>query len=302
MSEGVGVIGLGNIGNGVAKNFAKSRWPLTVWDIDPKKRKPFEGMANVTVAPPVEMARTCGAIVFLVQANPQIRECTDGKDGIFANAKKGLLLLDLTSSYPADTQKISREAARKKIFYIDAGTSGGPTRADTGELLLMVGGDKKGFELANPYFKAIAKHIYYLGPSGSGHTLKLIHNNLTYINFLAACEAGRQAERAGIAIADMINIFNNSNARSYATEDRFPRHILNKKWDGRGSIKVFHKDLTLAVKLCKQLGADDNLTRATLGFFDRALNAGMGPKDYTLVYRDYEKLRKVPRAKKARVR
>ena len=300
MVERVGVIGLGNIGNGVAKNYAKSRWPLTVWDINSKKRQPFETMANVTVAPPAEMARTCSAIVFLVQANPQIRECTDGRDGIFANAKEGLVLLDLTSSDPRATKKISRDAARKKIFYFDAGTSGGPTRADTGELLLMVGGDKVAFERARPYMEVVAKYIYYLGPSGSGHTLKLIHNNLTYINFLATCEAGRQAERSGIAIADMIEIFNNSNARSYATEDRFPRHILNKKWDGRASIKVFHKDLTLAVQLCDQLGADDNLTRATLGFLERAMNAGMGPMDYTLLYRDYEKIRKVSRAKKKR--
>ena len=57
-----------------------------------------------------------------------------------------------------------------------------------------------------------------------------------------------------------------SNARSYATEDRFPRHVLNKKWDGRASIKVFHKDLRSAVEFCDQLGADDNLTRATLAF------------------------------------
>lgn len=298
MVERVGVIGLGNMGGGVARNFAKSRFALTVWDLDEKKRAPFEAMGDVAIAKPDEMARTCDAIVLLVQQHSQIRECTDGKNGIFANAKPGLVLLDFTSSDPRDTKKIFKEAAAKGIDYIDAGTSGGPTRADSGELLLMGGGDKEAFERARPFMEAVAKHIYHVGPSGAGHTLKFVHNNLTYINFFAACEAARQAEAGGVAVADMIEIFNNSNARSYATEDRFPRHILNNKWDGRGSIYIFHKDLKLGTEIFEELGADTTFTRTTFDLLKRAMQAGMAQDDYTLIYRDYEKLR-APAKRKA---
>lgn len=297
MVERVGVIGLGNIGNGVAKNYAKSRWPVIVWDKDPDKRRPFETMHNVTVAPPAEMARECTVIIFLVPSHSQICECTGGKKGIFANAQDKLVLLDLTSSDPRETQRISREAARRKISYIDAGTSGGPIRADSGELLLMVGGDKAAFARSRKYMNVIAKDIYYLGPSGAGHTLKLIHNNLCYTIFLATCEAGRQAETAGIGISDMIYIFNKSNARSYASEERFPRHILTKKWDGRGMIGLLYKDLILGVKLCRRMGANANLTHATLSFVERAIDAGMAEMDYTLLYRDYEKIWRAQRTR-----
>lgn len=300
MIERVGVIGLGNMGKGVAKNFAKSRFPLLIWDRDPAKRRPFEGMKNVEIAPPARMAEACRAIVFLVPATPQIRECTGGKDGIFAHARPGLLLLDLTASDPRQTQKLAREAARRKLAYIDAGTSGGPTRADSGELLLMVGGDKAAVARARKFMDVIAKHVYYLGRSGAGHSLKLIHNNLVFTTFLATCEAGRQAERSGIGIAEMIEVFNNSNARSYATEDRFPRHILSKKWDGRSSIYLLWKDLKLGVELSRRIGADSNLTAATLGFIERAMARGMAEKDYTLLFRDYEKIRKQPKRRRKR--
>jgi 3-hydroxyisobutyrate dehydrogenase len=141
----------------------------------------------------------------------------------------------------------------------------------------------------------MAKHVHYLGASGAGHTLKLIHNNLCFTVFLATCEAGRQAMRCGLGIDEMINIFNKSNARSYATEERFPRHILNKKWDGRSSIYLLHKDLKLGVELCNRVGADANLTRATLGFIERAMNGHMASQDYTLLFRDYERIRKQPK-------
>ena len=293
MIKRVGVIGLGNMGKGVAKNFAKSRWPLVVWDLDPEKRRPFAAMENVEIARPADMAKICSAIVFLVPATPEIRACTDGKDGIFNNARAGLLLLDLTASDPCETQKLAREAARRKVWYIDAGTSGGPTRADSGELLLMVGGDRRAASRAREYMHVIAKHIYYLGASGAGHTLKLIHNNLCFTTFLATCEACRQAEHSGFAIGDAIEIFNKSNARSYASEERFPRHILNKKWDGRSSIYLLYKDLKLGVDLCKRLGADSNLATATLAFIQRSMVGGMSDDDYTLLYRNYEKIRKM---------
>jgi 3-hydroxyisobutyrate dehydrogenase len=290
----VGVIGLGNMGAGLAKHLARSNWPLVVWDIDANKRTPFEDMQNVEIAPPGQMAKSCEAIYLLVPASPQIRECTDGPAGIFRNACSSLIILDLTASDPLETRRIASESLQADIDFLDAATSGGPTRAETGELLLMVGGADDAFRRARPFMERIAKHVFHVGPSGAGHTLKLIHNNLTFTIFVATCEAGRQAEHAGIAISKMIDIFNKSNARSYASEERFPRHILSGTWDGRSSIYLLYKDLKLGVDLCNRFGADANLTQATLHFVERAMNRGMGELDYTLLYRDYESIRETP--------
>lgn len=298
----VGVIGLGNMGRGIACNVARSRFSLIAWDIDPEKRQIFKRMKGVTVAPPKDMAKICNAIFFLVPASPQIQECIDGPDGIFENGRPGLVLIDLTASDPRQTQQLAREAKKRNIGYIDAGTSGGPKRADSGELLLMVGGDKDVFERSEKYLEVIAKHIHYLGKSGAGHTLKLIHNNLTFAVFVATCEAGHQAEQFGIRLANMIEIFNRSNARSYATEEKFPQHILSEKWDGRSSVYLLYKDLGLGLKMCRRTGADANLTRATFRFVEKAIAAGMAESDYTLLYRDYETIRSGGKTRKGRSR
>ena len=100
------------------------------------------------------------------------------------------------------------------------------------------------------------------------------------------------AQRAGIKLEDMIEVFNVSNARSYASQFRFPKHILSKKWDGKSRIYNLNKDLGMAVSLAKDLGADVTFGKRTLAFLKKAVGLGMVEKDFTLVYRDFDKILK----------
>ncbi len=100
------------------------------------------------------------------------------------------------------------------------------------------------------------------------------------------------AERAGLRLADMVEVFNAANARSYASEVRFPRHILSQKWDAKSRVHNLHKDLGMAVALGHQLGAEVRHGEATLRFLKKAMALGMSEKDYALLYRDFEKVRK----------
>ena len=301
LGERVGVIGLGNMGRGIAKNLAQSGWGLMAWDILPAARKPFEKRRGVEVAPPGELARACAAIIFVVPATPEILACVNGKDGIFANAGEGLVLYDFTTSAPEDTRRLAARVAKKGIAYIDAGMSGGPTGADAGRLTLMVGGDPGAFRRTKKFLTPVAKHIFYLGESGAGHTMKLIHNIVCHATFLATCEAGHLAERAGLQLADMVKVFNVSNARSYASEFRFPRHILSGKWDAKSRIYNLHKDLKMGVALGRRAGAERKFAEATLRFLEKAVARGMKDKDYALLYRDFEEIRKSPRRAKKKV-
>jgi 3-hydroxyisobutyrate dehydrogenase len=188
---------------------------------------------------------------------------------------------------------VAAELAARNIFYIDAGTSGGPTRADSGELTLMVGGDASAVERARPFLNDIAKTIYYLGASGTGHTMKLLHNVVCHATFFATTEAFRLGERAGLQLADMVEVLNNSNARSYVTESRYPKHILSKKWDGRSRIYNMHKDISMGVDLGRRMGGGTEFPEATLRYLTKAMRRGMSEDDYTLVYRDFDEIRMV---------
>jgi 3-hydroxyisobutyrate dehydrogenase len=303
----VGVVGLGNMGGGIAHNLARAGLPLAVWDTAPKAMKPFVGLPNVTPLPPGEMAGSCAAIIFVVPASPEIDAHLKGKSGVLARAaaragrtgRTGrLALYDFTTSDPAYTKRLARRAAKSGVDYLDAGMSGGAAGAAAGTLTLMMGGDKAALSRTRRYLKPFTSKIFHLGPSGSGHTMKLIHNMVCHSCFMATVEGGRMAERAGLDLAQMIEVFNVANARSYASEVRFPKHILNKKWDAKSRVYNLHKDLGMAVALGKSLGAEVSHGEATLSFLQKAMGMGMSEKDYALLYRDFEKIRKTRKGKK----
>jgi 3-hydroxyisobutyrate dehydrogenase len=290
VEQKVGVVGLGNMGGGIARNFQKSGTPLAVWDISPAVCRAFEGLAGVAVAPPGEMAATCNVMIFVVPSTPEIRSCFEGRDGVLARAAKGLVVYDFTTSDPAATKELAARAAARGIAYLDAGMSGGATGADAGTLTLMIGGDKAAFERTRALLDPIANRVFHLGGSGAGHTMKLIHNMVCHTVFLSTCEGGRMAEAAGIDLADMINVFNVSNARSYASEVRFPKHILSGKWDARSRVYNLRKDLTMAVGLAGALGAKVPLGTLTRDFLDAAIGRGMTDTDFSRLYERFDEV------------
>jgi len=288
----VGVVGLGNMGRGIATNLLKKLRAVAVWDISPAARARFGAMPGATIATPGEMARGCSVIFFVVPGSTEIAQCLKGRDGVLANARRGLVIYDFTSSDPTKTRRLAKRAAAKGIQYLDAGMSGGAAGADAGTLTLMIGGSTHALARTRRYLRPIAARTFHLGRSGAGHTLKLIHNMVCHAIFLATCEGGRMAERAGIAIHDTIEVFNASNARSYASQVRFPRHILSRKWDARSRIYNLRKDVKMAVAMGRRLGAANTIGTAALGYLERAAALGMLEKDFSLLYRDFEKIRK----------
>jgi 3-hydroxyisobutyrate dehydrogenase len=234
----IGVIGLGNMGRGIASNFAKAGHETAVWDISSEARDNLAQLDKITVATPGEMAAAGAMMVYVVPATPEIEASFEGPDGVLAQAAPGTIVFDLTTSFPDDTKRLAARAAEAGLQYLDAAMSGGATGADAGTLTLMIGGDEATFEACRARLEAIADNMYFLGDVGAGHAMKLIHNMVTHSIFLTTCEAGRMAERAGLKLSDMIDVFNTSNARSYSSEARFPRHILSEKWDARSRAAI----------------------------------------------------------------
>ncbi|MFV2033965.1 MAG: NAD-binding protein [Halocynthiibacter sp.] len=109
--------------------------------------------------------------------------------------------------------------------------------------------------------EAISGKIIHLGPAGSGHAMKLVHNMILHSNFLATCEGLRMAERAGLDVARAVEVLNAGNARSFVTEVRFPRDILSGTMNARSVVANLEKDLGLAVEFTSALGARARLAR-----------------------------------------
>lgn len=287
----IGIIGLGNMGRGIAANFAKAGHITAVWDISEEARDNLAQTENVVVATPGDMAAAGAMMVYVVPATPEIEASFEGPDGVLAQAAPGTIVYDLTTSFPEDTKRLAARATDAGIQYLDAAMSGGATGADAGTLTLMIGGDEATFEACRARLEAIADNMYFLGEVGAGHAMKLIHNMVTHSIFLTTCEAGRMAERAGLKLSDMIDVFNTSNARSYSSEARFPRHILSETWDARSRVYNLNKDLGMVVRMAEGMGMDARYAKETSAFLNKAIDRGMAEDDYSLLYKVFDDIR-----------
>ena len=284
----VGVIGLGNMGGGIARNLAKAGHTVHAWDIAVGTRNKLKRVAIMTE--PSEMAAKCSVIFLVVPGSKEIDEMLSGRNGMLANGKRGLVLYDFTTSDPTYTKKLAAKANRKDVAYLDAGMTGGAAGADKGTLRLMLGGDKRAFNRTKPVLEAFTTQLFHLGPRGAGHTMKLIFNLVVHTNFLVVCEAGLMAEKAGIPLADMIDVINAGNARNFASERRFPDHILSGKWDARSRIYNLNKDVGMAVDLAKKMGLPVAIGGSTSKYLKKAIKAGLSETDFSRLYQELGRL------------
>ncbi len=287
-----GVIGLGRMGNPVARRLIEAKTPLTLWDVSEAARRPFEKIDGVSIAAPGEMAKSCAVIFFVVPSSGEIEACLRGAEGVLRNAGEGLVICDLTTSDPARTRRLAEAAARARVGYLDAGMSGGPASILEGKLTLMVGGDAALLERTKPFLRPFVENTFHLGAQGAGHTMKLIHNMVLHTMFLATCEGARLAERLGMRVEDMIDVCNVSTAYSYASRHRFPNNILSGKWNGMARVYNLRKDVGIAVGMGRECGADIPLAEDALAFLEKAVARGMVEEDMSLLYRDFDEIHK----------
>ena len=286
MTRDAAVIGLGNMGRGIARNLDRAGRLAAAWDIAEAARIDAALSPEVALVPPTQFGRLA-FILFVVPGSVQIDEMLPG---ILARPHESETLIDLTTSHPAKTKALAKKARASGRAYVDCGMSGGATGADSGKMALMVGGANEAVAACKGVFDAIAGAVTHVGPSGAGHAIKLLHNMVCHTNFFVLAEAGRLAERAGIPLETAIKVFNAGNARSYISEQRFPNHILSGKFDGRSTVSNLAKDLAMADAFADECGEANIYTALTASILAQAIERGMGAEDFTRLYAVYEEL------------
>ena len=278
-NSNIGFVGLGNMGKPIFDNLNKEFSNIFCFDKDTSKLKINKFSSSLN-----EIFEKCKIIIFCIESNEQII------DIIKENAiKKNTIIIDLTSSLPELTKQISSYLKIFESHYIDAGMSGGALGASNGTLTLMLGGSKTICKKIDFILKTFAKNIFYLGKSGNGHLMKLLHNSVCHSIFLINCEILNIAKSYGITDTDVIDVFNKSNARSYISENRFPNNILNGKFNGKSTIKNLKKDLKMMNSILKNSKSKKKYTELSneiLSKIDDKLNM----EDFTNIYKMWDKI------------
>jgi len=278
-NSNIGFVGLGNMGKPIFDNLNKEFSNVFCFDKDTSKLKINKFSSSLN-----EIFEKCKIIIFCIESNEQIIDIIK-KNTI----KKNTVIVDLTSSLPDLTRKISSYLKKFESHYIDAGMSGGASGASNGTLTLMLGGSKTICKKIDFILKTFAKNIFYLGKSGNGHMMKLLHNSVCHSIFLINCEILNVAKSYGITDTDVIDVFNKSNARSYISENRFPNNILNGKFNGKSTIKNLKKDLKMMNSILKNSKSKKKYTELSneiLSKIDDKLNM----EDFTNIYKMWDKI------------
>jgi len=282
----IGLVGLGNMGRGVAENLLKRGFSLTVHERSEKVREWANGRNGVTLTPSLkEFGKASRVVLLAVTDNAAVEEVLFAKQGILAGLRRGSLVIDMTTGDPQLAVKNQKRLAKRGVHMLEAPMTGGAVGAREGTLLLMVGGNARLCRDCQPLFSAISKKVVYAGGAGMGQKVKLLQNQLSFILFLATCEALWAGKTLGFDPALLIDVFQNSNARSYETELRFPRFILSNTFQSGAAIRVAYKDLKLITDLESRLKIDLPLALRTRQYWELAMERFGGQADFTEVFK-----------------
>lgn len=281
----VAMVGLGQMGRGIARNLDRAGLLAGAFDSAPGAVAAAGLSARVQDAPVARLLEMAEIVLFAVPTTAAIRDAIGGATG-----RPGQVIVDLTTSDPGESQAFAATRAAAGQAYLDAAMTGGAAGADAGTLTLMIGGEPAALEKARPALAAFAGRMFHIGPVGAGHAMKLVHNMILHGMFLATCEGLTVARRAGIDAATAVAVLNAGNARSFVSEVRFPRDILSGTMDARSTVANLEKDLGLAVDYCARVGGTAPYGALTRDLLRRAIADGMARSDFSYLFPQFEAL------------
>jgi 3-hydroxyisobutyrate dehydrogenase len=267
----VGVIGLGDIGRGVADAVVRGGLDLVVCDLRSEATAPFETTAHVAGTPAL-LGAGSDVVIVAVVTDRQVIAVLDGPDGALAGMAVGSTAVILSTVAPGTIASVAALASARGVDVLDCGVSGGPGAAADGTLVAMVGGDAAVIDRARPVLDAFTSLVVHMGPLGAGLNAKLARNLVQYGSWLAAYEAQVLAEAAGIQLAKLAEVIRESDkliggaARLMFRDTVAPlppdTHpgIVSAMAAGAG---LAHKDLRAALELGETLGVDLPLASMT---------------------------------------
>lgn len=247
MKQTVGFIGLGVMGQSMAKNILRAGYPLQVYTRTKKKAEQLIEQGAVWKNTVQELASDCDVIITIIGYPQDVEQVYLGQDGIIQSARPDTYIIDMTTSKPALAKKIYEEAKGKKLFALDAPVSGGDIGAREARLAIMVGGDKDAYEYCLPIFETMGQNIVYQGGAGSGQHTKMCNQIAIAAGMIGVCEAIAYAESSGLDPANVLKSISTGAAGSWSLSNLAPR-MLADDFEPGFFVKHFIKDMGIALE------------------------------------------------------
>lgn len=249
-SKPIGLIGLGNMGTPILQRLLQREHRVLAYDMSSTRLDEARSLGASVAADTRDVAHECDIVVLSLPHPKAVRSVVEA---IAGHGAKGSVIIDLSTNDPATAQAMSQLASQQGLSYVDAPVSGGPSRALTGELTTMVGGDDTAVAQVKAVLSDIAAQVEHVGPAGSGSIAKLLNNYVALWGMVGVSQAFLAATKLDIDPERLYQVMAKSSGRSYSLDRNYPK-IRDAKFSPNFALALAEKDLTLALDLMKHTG------------------------------------------------
>ncbi|WP_340252193.1 L-threonate dehydrogenase [Roseobacter sp. HKCC-CH-9208] len=284
----IGIIGLGSMGYGMARNLIKAGHQVWGHDINPDAvaRLVADGAQAGAL---LDHAEGLDALVVVVLNAAQTEAVLFGPEGVAAALQQNTVILSCATIPPAFAAEMETRAESAGLLYLDAPISGGAIKAASGELTIMASGRKAAFDAAKPALDAISAKVFEMGDrAGAGSAMKATNQMLAGIHIASMAEAITFALAQGISPERFLEVVSQSAGTSWMLENRAP-HIIEGDYTPRSTINIWPKDLGIVMDIAQNSGFSAPITEAALALFKEAAAQGLGAEDDAALAKLYAK-------------
>ena len=266
--KNIGVIGLGDMGSGLAKNLMSNGFSVFGLDLKPERQAAFTDMGGTLVDDAADLGRRVDAAFVMVMNGDQAKSVILGPDGLVENMEQGGVVILSATIKPHEAVEIGAAMLGSGIDLIDTPVSGGLPGAQGGTLTMMAAAPDELMARARPVLEAVSASIHHVGTkAGDGQTVKACLQSLIGSQFSATFEAAALAAKAGVSGEVLYNVFSTSGAGSGVVNNALQK-IIDREFEGTGShINTMHKDLTISLNLAENLGVPMHTAAAAMQIF-----------------------------------
>jgi 4-hydroxybutyrate dehydrogenase/sulfolactaldehyde 3-reductase len=281
--ERIGFVGLGRMGRPMAANLARKGFDLTVYDINPAAMRALKNVGARAANGVPGLAQSSDIIVSILPNGAEVEAVTAGPDGIFAHARPGQLVMDMSTIEPQVIDRLAAEAARRGLAFVDAPVGRLASHADRGESLFMVGGTEADFNRVLPLLQAMGTTIHHCGPVGSGMRTKLVNNLLAIASCQLNAEALALSQRFNLDLAKTLEVIHGTTATNGQLKLNWPDKVLAGDTTPGFTIDLAHKDLSLIIAAAQAETMALPMVSAARQAFTMARAAGHGANDFSSI-------------------
>src|SRR5271165_4648984 len=250
----LGFVGIGYMGRPIARRLLEAGFKLIAYDRDHSKAEELIRFGGTVATSVSELSSTCNIVLSCLPNDEAVLETYEGANGVFAQVNPGSVVIDMSTVYPETSQELAKLGSERGVEVLDVTISGSTPTAENGLLTLFGGGNQEHFDAAESIFRVISKKHFYLGPSGSGATMKLVVNSLLGIGMQAIAEAVALGEKAGLDRNRLLDVLSQTAVVAPAHVGKLER-AKNSDYTPQFPIRLMNKDFGLILELAATVGA-----------------------------------------------